>query len=206
MVGDLSYPDPFERLSQALGDLPGVGPKSAQRIAFYLLSRPVDAVQSLANEIVSVRGQLHYCSQCFFLAWNQELCKICSDAKRDPQQLMIVAEPRDVIAIEKSHTYRGYYHVLGGVLSPLHNIGVQDLRLPELQVRLQKESHIKELIFALAQSVEAEATRNYITQSADLSCFTLTQLATGLPVGGDLDYIDALTLGQALRQRVSVAH
>ena len=202
---DLTYPDPFEKLVATLGQLPGVGPKSAQRIAFYLLTRSVSDVQDLAGQLVTARQDLHYCQRCSFLAWGQDLCKICTDPKRDATQLMVVAEPRDVMAIEKSHSYRGYYHVLGGVLSPLHNIGPEDLRLPELLLRLQPPHAIKELIFALAQSVEAEATRYYVLQLLDLSQISVTQLATGLPVGGDLDYIDALTLGQALKQRVSLS-
>ena len=197
-------PDPFASLVQALGTLPGVGPKSAQRMAFYLLTRPVDEVRQLAQQLVEARSALHECQQCYFLAWGEALCSICRDAKRDASQLMVVAEARDVLAIEKSHTYRGYYHVLGGVLSPLHNVGPEDLHLIPLLRRLQPTSTVKEVIFALSQSVEAEATRNYIMQVADLAQHTVTQLATGLPVGGDLDYIDALTLGQALKQRIAL--
>lgn len=194
--------NPFELLLQALGALPGIGPKSAQRIAYYLLARPVAEVETLIRGIMAARERLRLCERCFFMAWDQPLCSICSDPRRLPGQLLVVAEAKDLMALEKLGSYHGYYHVLGGVLSPLHNVGAADLHLESLLKRLSEDKAIQELIFALPQTVEAEATRSYILQGLGKIHFKLSQLATGLPVGGDLDYIDRLTLNQALKQRV----
>lgn len=197
-------PEAFLALQQALGKLPGVGPKSAQRMAFHILSKPLAELENLSQTLLTARRSLAYCEQCYFLTWEDSRCHICRNPRRDATQLMIVAESKDVLAFEKSGNYQGLYHVLGGVLSPLQNIGVEQLRLAELFQRLS-QAGIKELIFALPLSVEAQATRTFILKNIDHQALRVTQLATGLPVGSDLEYIDRLTLQQALLQRVSVS-
>ncbi len=197
----MAFPLPFEKLVVALGRLPGMGPKSARRVAFYLLGCPVGEVEELADLMRSMRQELRYCRQCFFLTWQSDICHICADPGRERSQLLVVADPKDVVTLESAKVFKGLYHVLGGVYSPLQQRGIEQLRVKELLQRLKTET-IVELIFALPPSVEGEATRSLILQQGGSTPFKVSQLAVGLPVGSDIEYIDQLTLGQAIRARV----
>ena len=186
-------------LLDELGRLPGIGPKSAQRIAYYLLESDAEEARRLAHAILQVKERVHFCSRCFNYATDDE-CSICEDMTRDRSRICVVGEPRDVSAIERTGTYRGLYHVLGGVISPMDKIGPEQLRVRELLARLGSED-IEEVIIATNPNIEGEATASYLARTIKPLGVTVSRLASGLPVGGDLEYADELTLGRAIEAR-----
>jgi len=177
-----------------------VGPKTAQRLAFFLLRCPEEQARELAEAIVEAKRTIRYCKRCFNFT-DQELCPICADERRDQSKICVVAEPQDLMAMERTREYNGLYHVLGGMLAPIDGIGPDDLRIRELLARLQTEP-VEEVILALNPVVEGDATANYIAQLIKpLGKFRVTRIASGLPVGGDLDYADQVTIAKALAGR-----
>lgn len=197
------YEGALQDLITELGRLPGVGPKSAQRIAFHLLQANEADAARLADAITRVKATIRFCSRCFNIA-EQELCRVCRDPRRDDSQLCVVEEPRDLIAIERTREYRGAYHVLGGAISPIDGIGPDDLHVRELLVRLQSLGEV-EVILAMNPNVEGEATASYLSRLlADQPGVRVTRLASGLPVGGDLDYADEVTLARSFTGRRAV--
>lgn len=186
-------------LLDELGRLPGIGPKSAQRIAYYLLESDIEEARRLADAILSVKEQVHFCSRCFNYATEDE-CAICRDPTRDHTRICVVSEPRDVSAIERTGSYRGLYHVLGGVISPIDKIGPEQLHVRELLARLGAED-IQEVIIATNPNIEGETTASYLARTIKPLGVTVSRLASGLPVGGDLEYADELTLGRAIEAR-----
>ncbi len=193
------YEGVIQDLIDELGRLPGVGPKSAQRIAFHLLQAdPVD-VRRLADVLVEVKAKVKFCSTCFNVS-EDEQCRICRDPRRDPSVLCVVEEPKDVVAIEKTREFRGRYHVLGGAISPIDGIGPDDLRIKELVERLAS-GEVVEIIIATDPNLEGEATATYLARWLKPMGVRITRLASGLPVGGDLEYADEVTLGRAFEGR-----
>ena len=196
------YEGVVQDLIDELGRLPGVGPKSAQRIAFYLLDAdPVD-VRRLAQVLVEVKDKVRFCQVCGNVA-ESDVCRICSDERRDPSVLCVVEESKDVVAIERTREFRGRYHVLGGAISPIEGIGPDDLRIKELMQRLA-DGVVTEVILATDPNLEGEATATYLTRMLRPMGLRVTRLASGLPVGGDLEYADEVTLGRAFEGRRSV--
>ncbi len=191
----------ISRLIEELSKLPGIGAKSAQRLAFYLINRPVEEVQELSDAIIQARKNVRYCRQCFTLT-DQELCPICADSKRDQSTIMVVEDTRDLAAYEKTGKYEGVYHVLHGAISPLLGVGPGDINLKELMVRLQGE--VKEVIIATNSSLEGETTAMYISKLIKPTGIRVSRIASGVPVGGDLEYIDEVTLLRALEGRVEL--
>ena len=192
----------LQKLLDALGRLPGIGPKSAQRIAYYLLEADAEEARRLAEAILEVKQEVHFCSRCFNYATADE-CSICQDPMRDTTRSCVVGEPRDVQAIERTGSYHGLYHVLGGVINPMANVQPSDLNIAKLLERL-KDSEVKEVILALNPNVEGEATTSFLSQLLSQTDIKVTRLASGLPVGGDLEYADEITLGRALAGRRAV--
>lgn len=193
------YTAPVQSLIDELGRLPGVGPKSAQRIAFHLLKIPIDDVARLATAITEAKARVRFCSRCFNFA-DSELCPICSDDRRDPTVLCVVEESRDIVSIEKTGEFKGRYHVLLGAMSPLDGIGPEQLKMKELFARIEPES-IEEVILCTNPNTEGEVTAMYIARMMKPFGVRVTRIASGLPVGGDLEYADELTLGRALEGR-----
>ena len=189
----------IQTLLDELERLPGIGPKSAQRIAYWMLNTDRDTVVRLSEAIVRVKDTVHFCSQCYNYA-QDDLCEICSSVRRDNTIICVVSEPRDIDAIERTGAYSGVYHVLGGALSPMDGVGVEDLRVAELMARLASED-IGEVVIATNPNVEGETTATYLARLIKPLGITVTRLASGLPVGGDLEYADEVTLGRALEQR-----
>jgi recombination protein RecR len=196
------YEGVVQDLIDELGRLPGVGPKSAQRIAFHLLAADAVDVRRLAQVLVEVKDRVKFCSVCGNVA-EEETCRICRDPRRDPAVLCVVEEPKDVVAIERTREYRGRYHVLGGAISPIDGIGPDDLRIRELLPRLA-DGTVTEVILATDPNLEGEATATYLTRLLKPMGLRVTRLASGLPVGGDLEYADEVTLGRAFEGRRSV--
>jgi recombination protein RecR len=193
------YEGVVQDLIDELGRLPGVGPKSAQRIAFHLLAAdPVD-VRRLAATLIEVKEKVRFCVTCGNVAEDTQ-CRICLDPRRDPAVLCVVEEPKDVQAVERTREYRGRYHVLGGAISPIEGIGPDDLRVKELMTRLA-DGTVTELIIATDPNLEGEATATYLARLIGPMGLTVTRLASGLPVGGDLEYADEVTLGRAFEGR-----
>ena len=193
------YTAPVQSLIDELGRLPGVGPKSAQRIAFHLLKIPVDDVARLATAITDAKARVRFCSQCFNFA-DGDLCPICLDDRRDATVLCVVEESRDIVSIEKTGEFKGRYHVLLGAMSPLDGIGPEQLKMKELFARIEPES-ITEVILCTNPNTEGEVTAMYIARMMKPFGVRVTRIASGLPVGGDLEYADELTLGRALEGR-----
>jgi recombination protein RecR len=192
----------LQGLVDELGRLPGIGPKSAQRIAFHLLKvAPEDALR-LADAIVAVKERVTLCTRCFNVA-EGELCDICRDARRETGVLCVVEDPRDIVAVEKTQEFRGRYHVLHGALNPIEGVGPDQLRVKELLGRLEEE-HVTEVILCTNPNLEGEATAMYLARLLKPLGVTPTRIASGLPVGGDLEYADELTLGRALEGRREV--
>jgi recombination protein RecR len=196
------YEGAVQDLIDELGRLPGVGPKSAQRIAFHLLQAEAVDAQRLADAITRVKATVRFCARCWNISESEE-CRICRDARRDPATLCVVEEARDVVAIERTREYRGRYHVLGGAISPIDGIGPDDLHIRELLRRLDAEE-VTEIIIATNPNVEGEATASYLSRLLQPLGVRTTRLASGLPVGGDLDYADEITLGRAFSGRRDV--
>ncbi len=193
------FEGPVQRLIDELSRLPGIGGKSAQRLAFHLLSVEEADARRLAAAINDMRDQVTRCERCFNVAAD-ELCSICKDARRDPSVVCVVERPQDIVVVERTQEYKGRYHVLGGALSPINGIGPGQLRIAELQERVEPEQ-IEELIVATNPTVEGDATAMYLAREFKPKGLRVTRLASGLPVGGDLDYADELTLGRALTGR-----
>jgi recombination protein RecR len=187
------------RLLDELGQLPGVGPKTAQRLAFFLLRQDSSRVRQLADSMVEANSKIHPCPDCFFLA-ESERCHICSDPKRDSGLLCVVEDPRDVFSLERAREFKGLYHVLMGTLSPLDGIGPEDLKIAELMKRLQG-GQFREVIVATNPDVEGEATALYLNQLIKPLGIRVTRLASGLPAGGNLEYADDITISRALGGR-----
>ena len=195
------YSRQISKLIQELSSLPGIGSKSTQRLAFHILNMPVEQVESLSAAIVNAKRNVRYCKECFTLT-DEELCPICKDAARDHGVIMVVENTRDLAAYEKTQKYEGVYHVLHGAISPMLGIGPNDIRLKELMQRLQQE--IKEVIIATNSSLEGETTAMYISKLIKPTGIKVTRIASGVPVGGDLEYIDEVTLLRALEGRTEL--
>ena len=193
------YEGAVQDLIDELGRLPGIGPKSAQRIAFHLLAAEPADVTRLAAALQRVKDEIQFCRVCGNVAESDE-CRICRDPRRDPAVVCVVEEPKDVVAIERTREFRGRYHVLGGAISPIEGIGPDDLRVRELLVRLQ-DGAVAELILATDPNLEGEATATYLARLVKPMGLRVTRLASGLPVGGDLEYADEVTLGRAFSGR-----
>jgi recombination protein RecR len=196
------YEGIVQDLIDELGRLPGVGPKSAQRIAFHLLQADPADVRRLADVLIEVKAKVKFCSTCFNVAEDDQ-CRICRDPRRDQTVLCVVEESKDVVAIERTREYRGRYHVLGGAISPIEGIGPDELRIRELMTRLA-DGTVTEVILATDPNLEGEATATYLTRLLRPMGLRVTRLASGLPVGGDLEYADEVTLGRAFEGRRTV--
>ena len=194
------YPRPLNRLVNELSKLPGIGGKTAQRLAFHILSLSDQEAENLADSIVGARRSLHYCSICGNLT-DQDPCIYCSDETRDPSVICVVETPQDVIAMERIREYRGRYHVLHGANSPAEGIGPNEINLKSLIVRLQKDDRVKEIIVATNPNIEGEATAMYIARLLKPTGIKITRIAHGIPVGGDLEYADEITLLKAMEGR-----
>ena len=197
------YPEPVARLIEALQRLPGIGPKTAQRLTFFLLKRPADEVQTLADSLTQLKARIVHCRICFNVT-EDDPCRICSDPQRNQRILCVVEEPNDLLALERTGEFRGRYHVLLGALSPLDGIGPEDLRVRELLSRLETPG-TEEIILATNPSVEGEATAIYLAKLLKPLGMRITRIARGLPVGGDLEYADEVTLSKALEGRREVS-
>jgi len=196
------YEGAIQDLIDELGRLPGVGPKSAQRIAFHILSADSADVARLAAALRKVKELVRFCATCYNVA-ESEQCRVCRDPRRADDVLCVVEEPKDVVAIERTNEFRGRYHVLGGAINPLEGIGPDNLRIRELMIRLGTGT-VKELILATDPNTEGEATATYLALLVKPMGITVTRLASGLPVGGDLEYADEITLGRAFEGRRAV--
>ena len=195
------YSQEISKLIEELSSLPGIGAKSAQRLAFHILNMPMEQVESLSNAIVSAKQNVKYCKCCYTLT-DSEICPICQDEKRDHRTIMVVENTRDLVAYEKTQKYEGVYHVLHGAISPMLGIGPNDIKLKELMVRL--EGDVDEVIVATNSSLEGETTAMYISKLIKPSGIQVTRIASGVPVGGDLEYIDEVTLLRALQGRTEL--
>jgi recombination protein RecR len=195
----LQHAQPISRLIQELAKLPGIGEKTASRLALHILRSSRETADALARAILEVKEKIRLCTRCFNLT-DQDLCRICQDARRSQEVVCVVSGPEDLMALERSGSYQGLYHVLHGVLSPLEGIGPQDLRLEELLSRL-REGKIREVILATNPSVEGEATAQYLSQVIKPLGVRVTRIARGVPMGGDLQYIDQVTLSKSLENR-----
>ena len=190
------FAGPVQRVIDELARLPGIGRKSAQRLAFHLMATEEADAQRLAHAIIDMRAQVHSCVRCFNVAADEE-CAICLDTRRDPTVLCVVERPQDIVVIERTQEFRGRYHVLGGALSPIAGIGASQLHISELLERVPAEG-VEEVIIATNPTVEGDTTAMYLARELKALGARVTRLASGLPVGGDLDYADELTLGRAL--------
>lgn len=195
----MQYTKPLAKLIDQFQKLPGIGPKSAQRMAFHLLKMPLSEVEKFAHTMLESKQTIKYCDTCYNLS-SQNPCEICSSTKRDAGTICVVAETKDLIAIEKTGEYKGLYHVLQGLISPLDGIGPDDLRVKELLIRTTNED-VKEIILAISPSVEGEATSLYLNKIMKPFGVKVTRIAFGLPMGGDLEYVDELTILKALEGR-----
>jgi len=197
------YDGAVQDLIDELGRLPGVGPKSAQRIAFHLLGTDAAEVQRLADVITTVKEKVRFCDTCGNVA-ESEQCRICADPRRDLTVICVVEEPKDVVAIERTREFRGRYHVLGGAIDPMNGVGPEELRIRQLLTRLS-DGAVTEVIIATDPNIEGEATATYLTRMLIPVGVTVSRLASGLPVGGDLEYADEVTLGRAFEGRRTVS-
>jgi len=193
------YTPAVQNLIDELGKLPGVGPKSAQRMAFHLVKLSEQDALRLAHAISEAKEKVRFCERCFNMS-DDQFCEICTDQRRDHSLICVVEEPRDIVAVEKTHEYRGYYHVLQGAINPIDGIGPDQLRIRELLHRLQ-EGTVEEVILCTNPNIEGEATAMYLAKLIEPLEIPVTRIASGLPVGGDLEYADELTLGRAIEGR-----
>lgn len=193
------YSEKVNSLVEELGRLPGIGNKSAQRLAYHIINMPLDQVKALSDSIISAKQNVRYCKECYTLT-DQEICPICASKNRDHKTIMVVETPRDLAAYERTGKYDGVYHVLHGAISPKLGIGVDDIRLKELIIRLRKD--VDELIVATNSGMEGEVTAMYISKLVKPTGIKVTRIASGIPVGGDLECIDEVTLLRALEGRV----
>lgn len=197
-----SIADPVARLIDELCKLPGIGPKTAQRLTFHLLRAPGEEARDLARAIIEVKEKIIFCSQCYNIT-ETDPCRVCADSARDHSQICVVEEPLDVIAIERTRSYHGLYHVLHGAISPMDGIGPEDLKVRELLSRLQSDV-VREVVLATNPNLEGEATSMYLARLIAPLGIKVTRLARGLPVGGDLEYADEVTLTRALEGRQQI--
>ncbi|EIK81378.1 recombination protein RecR [Gardnerella vaginalis 55152] len=197
-----SYDGAIGRVIDAFSKLPGIGPKGAQRIAFYILSSSDVQTQDLIDAISDLRENVRFCEICGNVC-EQSPCVICQDPRRDHTKICVVEEPKDIMSIERTHEYAGVYHVLGGAINPMANVGPADLKITQLLERL-KDAQVKEVILALDPNIEGEATVTYLARLLEPLDISITRLASGLPVGGDLEYADEITLGRAFAGRQEV--
>ncbi|WP_159620938.1 recombination mediator RecR [Ruania rhizosphaerae] len=197
-----AYDGVVQELIDELGQLPGVGPKSAQRIAFHILSADTERVHRLATALTEVKARVRFCEICGNVS-EEDQCRICRDPRRDGGLLCVVEEAKDVVAIERTREFRGRYHVLGGAINPIDGVGPDDLRIRELMTRLA-DGEVTEVIIATDPNVEGEATATYLTRMLRPMGIVVSRLASGLPVGGDLEYADEITLGRAFEGRRSI--
>ena len=195
------YSGHINKLIEQLSRLPGVGAKSAQRLAFHIINMPKEEVEGIANAMISAKEHIHYCKECYTLT-DEELCPICKDPNRNHKQIMAVEQTRDMAAYEKTGKYEGVYHVLHGAISPMLGIGPSDIKLAELMKRLQKD--VDEVIIATNSNLEGETTAMYISKMIKQAGIKVTRIASGVPVGGDLEYIDEVTLLRALEGRTEL--
>lgn len=195
----MHYPEPISKLIDSFMKLPGIGPKTAARLAFYVLSMKEDTVLDFAKALVNAKRNLTYCSVCGHIT-DQDPCYICDDQRRDKTVICVVQDPKDVIAMEKMREFNGRYHVLHGSISPMDGIGPEDINIPDLLKRLQNDE-VEEVILATNPNIEGEATAMYISRLLKPSGIRVTRIAHGLPVGGDLEYADEVTLSKALEGR-----
>ena len=195
------YGGEVNRLIEELGRLPGIGAKTAQRLAFHIISMPEERVQALADSIVNAKKKIRYCNNCYTIT-DSDLCPICRSANRNHKVIMVVETPRDLAAYERTNQYDGVYHVLHGAISPMLGIGPEDIRLNDLMERLQGD--VKEVIIATNSSLEGETTAMYISKLIKPTGIKVSRIASGVPVGGDLEYIDEVTLLRALEGRVEL--
>jgi len=193
------YPEPISKLMDSFTKLPGIGPKTAVRLAFFVLNMKDDDVLNFASALVNAKRELTHCTICGHIT-DQEICTVCSDPHRDNSIICVVEDPKDVIAMEKMKEYHGKYHVLHGAISPMDGIGPEDINVPDLLNRL-KDEEVKEIILATNANIEGEATAMYISRLVKPSGIRTTRIAHGLPVGGDLEYADEVTLSRALEGR-----
>ena len=196
------YTPAVQTLIDELGKLPGVGPKSAQRIAFHLVKLSEEDAIRLSTAISEAKEKVRFCEKCFNMS-DEPICEICSDSRRDSSLVCVVEEPRDIVAVERTQEYKGFYHVLQGAINPIDGIGPEQLRVKELLARLQ-ENPISEVILCTNPNIEGEATAMYLARLLEPLGLSITRIASGLPVGGDLEYADELTLGRALEGRREV--
>ena len=196
------YSESINQLIEELASLPNIGPKSAQRLAFHILNMPEKRVEQLASNILNARKKICLCKKCFNLS-DQELCPVCSDPKRDSSVIMVVEEPSDLAAYEKTGQYKGVYHVLHGAVNPMVGVQPENLKLKELMQRLQRED-VKEVIIATTSTVEGEATALWISKYVKQAGIKVTRIASGVPVGGALEFIDEMTLFRALEGRTEL--
>lgn len=195
------YSGHINKLIEQLSRLPGVGAKSAQRLAFHIINMPKEEVEGIATAMISAKEHIHYCKECYTLT-DEELCPICKDPNRNHKQIMVVEQTRDMAAYEKTGKYEGVYHVLHGAISPMLGIGPSDIKLAELMKRLQKD--VDEVIIATNSNLEGETTAMYISKMIKQAGIKVTRIASGVPVGGDLEYIDEVTLLRALEGRTEL--
>ena len=195
------YSSQISKLIEELSSLPGIGSKSAQRLAFHILNMPLEHVENLSSSILEARKTVKYCRQCFTLT-DDELCPICGNDRRDHKTIMVVEDTRDLAAYEKTNKYEGVYHVLHGAISPMLGIGPNEIRLKELMQRLQGD--VEEVIIATNSSLEGETTAMYISKLIKPTGIKVSRIASGVPVGGDLEYIDEMTLLRALEGRIEL--
>tara|TARA_B100001778_G_scaffold79165_1_gene63956 strand:+ start:1785 stop:2396 length:612 start_codon:yes stop_codon:yes gene_type:complete len=197
------YTPALQKLIDELGKLPGVGPKSAQRIAFHLIKIPEQDALSLSNAIQQAKQKVRFCETCFNMS-DEVICEICSDSQRDSTLVCVVEEPRDIVALERTREYRGLYHVLQGAINPIDGIGPEQLKIRELLERL-KGNTVQEVILCTNPNIEGEATAMYLAKLIEPLGIQVSRIASGLPVGGDLEYADELTLGRALEGRRNIS-
>jgi recombination protein RecR len=199
----MHYPEPIAKLMDAFGRLPGIGPKTAGRLAFYVLRMKEEDVLDFAKALVNVKRNLHYCSICCNIT-DVDPCRICQDKSRDGSVICAVQEPKDLVAMERTKEFNGYYHVLHGAISPMEGIGPDDIRIAELLKRLS-DDRVQELILATNPNIEGEATAMYLSRLVKSFGLKVTRIAHGLPVGGDLEYADEVTLSKALEGRREIS-
>lgn len=193
------YPASIQNLINHISRLPGIGEKTAERLALHILRGSRQEAEQLANSILNIKDRVKLCSRCFALS-DSDTCSLCSDPARDPLFLCVVEQPADMVAVEKSGAFRGMYHILSGALSPMNGIGPEDIRIRELIARVEKDQ-VKEVLLATGTNVEGEATASYIAQILEKYHIKVTRIASGVPMGGDLKYVDQVTLKRALETR-----
>lgn len=193
------YPASIQNLINHISRLPGIGEKTAERLALHILRGSRQEAEQLANSILNIKDRVKLCSRCFALS-DSDICSLCSDPARDPLFLCVVEQPADMVAVEKSGAFRGMYHILSGALSPMNGIGPEDIRIRELIARVEKDQ-VKEVLLATGTNVEGEATASYIAQILEKYHIQVTRIASGVPMGGDLKYVDQVTLRRALETR-----